>query len=512
MRPSSAQELSTQELLNKREDLLLVLSNRLRTSTYEDDKEEALIEIAMHTICGALSVGTICMKDLFCSIPEMSSHSFHFLILDSLFKSTHAAEFAEMLGNDSSCILAFFEMRTATKASILKLIKCKAFYRILLSDSRSKELIDDLAKSNYYAEINLLVSNSSEEFKASLVCDKFLESLLATFQSTSQPDIQSSICSLICTFLDNSSSSLYFLKSQLYSHPSLTPSLQHSDQSLNLIFNLLGCLLNPKYEFISESQNKLFNSKIVKLALKNKKYFLINKLIFRNANTFSRLVKHFLDFSLLSADAENHSEALWLYELCLDSGLSKQLTISGYKTAILFLERGMDAEIDSFISDIEKYLVLFDKNVFNSQLPYLLLYVLLKYNNIDELAVYFNPDKMCALCSSDSVSFGLWLLLARIHGLPTNLSEHSVLEILGTLRASLCNKKVQLSIKSIEMLVTSITEMISNMEIKERIELVDVETENTELEETEVEEKQVGVFEGVMRAFKKDKSHETFDL
>lgn len=489
------------KMLSERENSLSVLANRLRTATYEDDKMDALSEIAGFSACAAVAVGAICLKDIFCSIPHMDASSLHFIILQNVTECRCRNEFIDMVANDPECMDAFFNMSIHECAKSIDILGFSSFYKSIGTDPRGANVILELVKKGYHSQA-IPIINSVPILKETLVKLGIFNgafTLLSNYRKESQnhPLIEPML-GLICAVLYCSHlASTSFMNSRFHEHELIV-----TDPSAKLASKIFPLLLEQHPH--TETQRELFIPSIVGSLVAVKNYTLLYKMVSGKLDLVQRLFNSYIDPLVLSKDTEQLHCAIPLFSLWIKLKGPGGIAVSGYNSALILLEYGLETTVDTLLSDIQK------KELSRS----MLLYMAASCNQMDETLDLIR-SKDLRNCSEDILA--MVILLFKIHGAHGGVDEMSILK---KFREKLCREPI-IDAYYTEMLISLITDTIKpdipiveellSSEINSLDQDYDNYRDDSSCSNKEQTSTTKSVLEGVLNRFK-PKKHETYDL
>ena len=218
------------------DEKLQVLVNRLKTSTYEEDKVESLNKIFEEIEANSLKVCNIGLFQIIESMKTMENIKPHINIFKKLIELSQGDEIISLM-TKSENICIFKSISIKDFANILEILNSKKFYRILASDNDIFKMITSFYKNEYH-DLVINFIKFEPNLKNVMIFEGFMDILVNDLYKTDKN------YKIIRVFLENSNEAQnYFIKSGL-----LKAFKKPQIEDFN-VFDLVLNQLNPNFHF-----------------------------------------------------------------------------------------------------------------------------------------------------------------------------------------------------------------------------------------------------------------------
>lgn len=424
------------------EEKITTLKNRLNSSSYEDDKIEALQNIMSFLLTDLDLVYNICFTDIFNSIQSMDDLSVHYKIFSEILKNKNKNEVVEIICIDKNNALIISNINPDEMEKLINLFDSEEFRNFLIENSNISEIILKLFKNSKYLTVKKFIKN--ENVVNMLIFEGFIEILLENLYKNKE------IYNILIIILKFHKSQDYFMNTENINI--FINNCKLKNRKLEFLdFEVLKNILDPLNINFHKYQNHIENLNVVNLAFELKNYDFILKIIFENQNIFQKIVENFLDIKTLIKDSENSLDALSLLEIILK--YCENINISeffkdckGYRILSLLLCLGYDyPDIKDFLlKDIEMDNISFD----------MIIFLLLSNYNIFELKI-----------ESSSEYYGIFYLLKILKDPEFKYTKFELNMRLTNLRKYLILNKITLSSIN-EILIETISGLLKDNVVK----------------------------------------------
>lgn len=426
------------------EEELDVLSNRLISSTYEEDKIATLESMHRYALQAPVLAGTMCLQHVFQSMATMDSTEWQLRIIRYIVSGELRTEFTEMLLNSEATASTVFSLDAATAAELCGIFDTQLFFERLASAPGCARFLIALLEKNHPQPVRRFLVDGSG-LKEQLVFEGAFEMALERIAvGDTAVAVRRSFEELVLRLLDGSPTNQnYFVESELFKSP-----LFFSPQPGRFAGTVLSSLLDPTNSRFADIQEKLFIPRLIHRAIEQKRYDFLAGLAIDNSTHVKALVERYIATDVLVEDAEADGSAFLLLGRCI--GLISPESICSKSFRINLMLEGMaqhsarhEATIAEAASDMREGKVSVD----------LLLYMIFMCDSLGDTAEHIQLSALDGLCHS------LCLVLFMLNGVPVDFNGRQIIAKLRELRKSLCTT-VLLNDFFTETLITTIGELI----------------------------------------------------
>lgn len=451
-------------------NILNTLKNRLNTATYEEDLIETLQSIYKISLSDPLDVIETCFDSVIKSFEKTDEKSYQIFILHSLFTSFYSEISIKMLisNNEYSSILLNCEIYYFAK--LIRTINSENFYLFLSNNDLIVPILIDLIKNEYFDEFCLFLENNLI-LKENIVFEGGFEEILKIYtlekrKSIKDQTIPHSRKCLISLLKGSIKNQQYFFDSEVY--------LQIINELVFYDLAILEESINKESKNYQNNQKLLFKYNVATLALKNKSYSTIFKLIESNEDNFKKFVENYLELKTLIFDLDNSND-LFIFKIV---ELVARFTYFKIESASSFKINLLLSILDQSFTDLSNLIL---ENIKNLNMDHL-IYILITKNTIDDIKdslYYLNYDEPLSL---------MCILIYLSFNIPTNLTISQINSKLKRLRVFLIQNEVTLDSIN-ESIISTIDQYLQQYKIDfEKREYVLNEVKKTEVEKTPIQE------------------------
>lgn len=425
------------------EEEIEILHNRLVSSTYNDDKIQALEDLYPYSLSNPAIVGTQCIKSIYESMAKMDFIDIQLRLLRHIINGSYKEEFTEIIFSEENSIDILIDLDLDKVLEFFNIFSTEFFYKKLAIHPKCTEFLGVLIEKNL-PEILLQVINKNSEIKERLVFEGVLEKIIVKLENNSTAQ-RSGFETLFYLLINNSIlNQNYFIKSELFKY-SLFYTMPYKKQ----IYDILSLIINPKNSRFREFQKTLFIPKFIHKAVENKHYLFLSLISLDNIAGMKLLLDRYININNLIDDVEleinlqvnkktstvnnnqfvdnfndlHFSNSAFSFLTQCKSILSKEITSNFklkhcYKINLLF---GINIPDEIILKDIEN----------NKISTELLVYLLFEDNYVD--------IKLIDISTLEGIEHNLCLMLYLANNIELDMNVYTVIDELKNFRKLLCS-------------------------------------------------------------------------
>ena len=448
------------------EEKLAIINNRVRTSTYEEDRIESLEDLMSLSTQHPVSVGAVSLSTVFHSIPETAAADVQLRIIRAVTACEMRSEFIEMLLSDEKNVEILLHLNPAQAHQLCGILQSETLFSTLARHADCIAFLLGLCSSGHPEFIpDFLRHNQS--LASNLVYNGILEAILEQL-NTGVPSARTRehFRRLIVYIIQaNTLAQDYFIENSLYRHLFL-----RRQANLDFRCDVLAAVLQVDNTRMHQYQSMFCTPRMLHRAVSNKKYQFLTKLAYFNKTVTVLLLEKYINQDVLIEDAGQMDDAFGLLKACLNYLETGSVTTNSYRVSLLFQLRGVEVDLSARLyEDLERGNITED----------LLAYTIFTQGSIERMLDYF------IRVSLDERPKNLLLFLYILHGVPTNLNNLALISRLCALRHSLAQRDL-VAEEYTEQLIGSLNKLID----EKRSEAAPVEVELVVTEDREGSEQE----------------------
>lgn len=425
---------------------IVSLNNRLNTSTYEEDKLEALNELFLLSNDSPEDVYLESGLSLIKSLQHMQNISTHLKIFKNILKSGKRDDLIKLICSDIDNTSLFCARSTQDLRAILDVFDCKEFYIFICKEKSIFSIISSLLNDGCF-DIVLNFLKYDKILNDRLVFEGFLEYAIEKLNSASlsgRLGIHYIFSHILSSSIGNQD---YFLKNHLFKD------FKNIEKQEIELFNIV---LNPYSRNYELAQASLYSPLFVKKAIFHKNYEFIFRIIVANNKNFDNFIENFFNFRKILDDAKLNFYAFQILEIILRSVANlpyeELKSCRSYKICVLLHNLGIAYENleEDLLCDLKNNKIDLD----------LILFVVFTRDSIADIEHYIPSDGFSDVAISD-----LSLFLRILHGIDVNLSFYHIKARMIRLRKYICCDETFTLDFIKDMLVTTINDIIKKYDV-----------------------------------------------
>ncbi|KAK1351024.1 hypothetical protein LUQ84_000297 [Hamiltosporidium tvaerminnensis] len=308
---------------------LEIISNRLETSQYIEDKLDALKQIYEISLVDPFKVGITCMQKLVSSIPILTSTNLQGDILLKIFKSSNGKEFLDMFMHKEENIKIIGNAFTERKGIFLEILEI-----LIHSDNikvasiiyKMPDLVFSIVKSLKHSNISFLVPllKGNEHLRRSIVFEGIFEELIEISETSDDYLLINIFNSLICLLTECHSNQNYFIELKI------NRILEIWMKRNAMAFDVYMALLDISNSNFKKIQSNFENDYFINLAFIKHRYDFIYRIFYKNIS----IIKYYLEEKIETLklfdvyyELENKYQKNYLFDLLVTFFTYKNIKI-----------------------------------------------------------------------------------------------------------------------------------------------------------------------------------------